>query len=110
LASALLDGDVNFSHIDTDILANPRYREARSKVEVILHEDWSKHYMGTPARLTIKTKDGREFSGERRYPVGSTRSPYRCRNSRSYMLNSRRDITGRLDGEDGGADIKFGEA
>jgi 2-methylcitrate dehydratase PrpD len=75
LASALLDGDVNFSHIDTDILANPRYREARSKVEVILHEDWSKHYMGTPARLTIKTKDGREFSGERRYPVGSTQEP-----------------------------------
>jgi len=75
LASALLDGDVNFTHMDTDILANPRYKEARSKVEVILHSDWSNHYMGSPAIVTIKTQDGREFSGERSYPIGSTKEP-----------------------------------
>lgn len=75
LASALLDQDVNFSHVDTDILANPRYQEARAKVEVILHPDWSKQYMGSPALVTIKTRDGKEFSGERRYPIGSTQEP-----------------------------------
>jgi 2-methylcitrate dehydratase PrpD len=75
LASAMLDGDVNFDHINNDILGNPRYQEARSKVEVIVHSDWSNQYMGSPAILTVKTKGGREFSGERRYPIGSPKEP-----------------------------------
>lgn len=75
LGSAMLDGDVNFSHIESDILVNPRYKEARSKVEVIVHPDWSTLYMAEPALVTVKTKDGREFSGERRYPIGSPKEP-----------------------------------
>jgi len=75
LGSAILDGDVNYDHINSDILVNPKYREARSKVEVIPHSDWSNLYMGSPAVVTIETKDGKEFSGERKYPIGSPREP-----------------------------------
>ena len=75
LGAAMLDGDVNFTHIDTDILTNQKYKEARSKVEVIVHPELSGEVMVAPARVIIKTKDGREFSGDRDYPIGSTNEP-----------------------------------
>lgn len=75
LGAAMLDGDVNFTHIDTDILTNQKYKEARSKVEVIVHPELSGEVMVAPARVIIKTKDGREFSGNRDYPIGSTNEP-----------------------------------
>jgi len=75
LGAAMLDGDVNFTHINTDILMNPRYKEARSKVEVIIHPELSSEVMMAPARVIIKTRDGRTFSEERKYPIGSTGEP-----------------------------------
>lgn len=75
LGSAMLDGDVNFSHINTDILNDPRYREARAKVEIIMHQDRSEIIMEAPAEVIIKTRDGREFSGKRTYPIGSPEEP-----------------------------------
>jgi 2-methylcitrate dehydratase PrpD len=75
LGAAMLDGDVNFSHIDPDILQDAKYREARSKVEVVLHPDRSSAIMEAPAQLTIRTKDGREICGERMYPIGSPQEP-----------------------------------
>jgi 2-methylcitrate dehydratase PrpD len=75
LGAAMLDGDVNFTHINTDILADPKYKEARSKVEVIVHPELSSGVMAAPARVIIKTKDGREFSEERIYPIGSSQEP-----------------------------------
>ena len=75
LGSAMLDGDVNFSHINTDIMNDPRYKEARAKVEIIIHQDRSDIIMEAPAEVIIKTTDGREFSGKRTYPIGSPEEP-----------------------------------
>jgi 2-methylcitrate dehydratase PrpD len=75
LSSAMLDGDVNYDHINSDILLNPRYKEARPKVEVIVHSDWSDLYMGSPAVVKVQTIDGKEFSEERKYPIGSPKEP-----------------------------------
>ncbi len=75
LGSAMLDGDVNFSHIDTDILTDKRYKKARDKVKVTLHEDRSGIIMVAPAEVIIKSKNGRTFSSERAYPIGSPEEP-----------------------------------
>jgi 2-methylcitrate dehydratase PrpD len=75
LGSAMLDGDVNFNHIDTDILADTRYKEARSKVEVIIHPDRSKVLVESPAQVIVKMKDGKQFSGERKFTIGSPQEP-----------------------------------
>jgi 2-methylcitrate dehydratase PrpD len=75
LGAALYDGDVNFSHIDSDILTNPKYQETRSKIDVISNPDWSDLIMVAPGLLTIKMKDGTEFSGERQYPIGAPQEP-----------------------------------
>jgi 2-methylcitrate dehydratase PrpD len=76
LAAILLDRDVNFSHIAEDKIHDPKYKEVRSKVEIIKHSDWlPKYAMETPARIEVKLKDGREFSKERKYAVGSPQEP-----------------------------------
>ncbi len=75
LGSAMLDGDVNYDHINGDILASAKLKEARSKVDVIVHSDWSSLYMGSPAVVTVKSQDGKEYSGERKYPIGSPHEP-----------------------------------
>ena len=75
LAVAMLDGDVNLSHFTSDAIANPRFWQARSKVVWILHPDWSRDVLAAPARVTIKTRDGREFSKERMHSIGSPSEP-----------------------------------
>jgi len=71
----MLDGDVNLSHFTSDAIANPRFWQARSKVVWILHPDWSRDVLAAPARVTIKTRDGREFSKERMHSIGSPSEP-----------------------------------
>ena len=76
LAAIILDGDVNFSHITDDKIRDPRFKEARSKVEIIKHSDWlPKYAMETPARIDVKLKDGKDFSRERKYAIGSPQEP-----------------------------------
>jgi 2-methylcitrate dehydratase PrpD len=76
LGAIMLDRDVNFNHIAEDKIHDPKYKEVRSKVEIIKHSDWlPKYAMETPARIEVKLKDGREFSKERKFAVGSPQEP-----------------------------------
>ena len=75
LGAAIMDGDVNFDHVDADILLDPRYKEACSKVEVTIHPERSRVLVQDPAEVTIKTKDGRKFSGQRKHTIGSIQEP-----------------------------------
>jgi 2-methylcitrate dehydratase PrpD len=75
LGAAMLDGDVNFENVDADVLLDPRYREARSKVEVIIHSDRSPVLVQAAAEVVIKKKDGSRLSGERMFTIGSFQEP-----------------------------------
>lgn len=76
LAAIMLDRDINFNHIADDKIHAPKFKEARSKVEIIKHSDWlPKYAMETPARVEVRLKDGREFSRERKYAIGSPHEP-----------------------------------
>jgi len=92
LGSALLDGDVNFSHFKASIISDPKYREARSKVKVIVHRDRPAALLANPASLTIKTKDGREFSGQRAYAIGSPKEPLTAGQVKALYVKFTRDI------------------
>jgi 2-methylcitrate dehydratase PrpD len=79
LGAAMLDGDVNLSHVTKEAVYDPRLKEARSKVRLIIHDDWP-HYLdeamaNVPAKLTIKMKDGRQFTKERWRVIGSPEYP-----------------------------------
>ena len=71
----MLDGDVNFNNVNSDILVDPRYKEAQSKVEVIIHSDRSSVLIQAPAEVVIKMKDGKKLSGQRMYTIGSRQEP-----------------------------------
>jgi len=80
LAVALLDGEVNLSHLDIDMVTEPRFIEARAKVKLIKHDDWPHGVDGesmtaVPAYITIKMKNGKELSKKRKYLVGSPEEP-----------------------------------
>jgi len=75
LGAAVLDGDVNFSNVDVDILSNPRYIEARSKVDVMIHQDRSPVLVQAPADVIIKMKNGKKISRQRTHTIGSRQEP-----------------------------------
>jgi 2-methylcitrate dehydratase PrpD len=74
LGCAILDGDVKLEHITPEGVDDPRLKEARSKIKQIFHDVHPDRWI-TPARVTVKMKDGREFSRERSYIVGSLEEP-----------------------------------
>ncbi len=70
LSSALLDGDVNLKHISEKAVNDPRFKEARQKVTMVYHPEFSIVFLVAPSKVVIKMKDGREFSRERLFPIG----------------------------------------
>ncbi len=91
--SAMLDGDVNFSHISEEARVDPRIREARRKVEVVFHPEWVSTYaMGTPGRLDVRLKDGRKLSRERNHIIGSPEEPLSLEQFRALFIKFTRDV------------------
>jgi 2-methylcitrate dehydratase len=87
LAAILLDRDVNFNHVAEDKIHDLRYKEVRSKVEIIKHSDWlPKYAMETPARIEVRLKDGKEFSRERKYAIGSPQEPLLMEQFRALFI------------------------
>ena len=75
LAAAMLYGDVSLEHISDNAVGDKTLEEARRKVKFIIHPELSNQFLQDPARVVIKTKDGKEFSGERMYAIGHPRDP-----------------------------------
>ncbi|HUV59682.1 MAG TPA: MmgE/PrpD family protein [Desulfatiglandales bacterium] len=76
LGVAMLDGDVGLEHFTPEAVFDSRLKEARSKVKFIpAPEDSSEDFLDEPACVVIKTKDGRTFSRERQYAIGSFQEP-----------------------------------
>jgi len=75
LGCAILDGDVNLSHATPTAGDDPRLKAAREKVKQIFHDVHPEGRWIDPARVTIKMKDGRVFTKERRYIIGSMEEP-----------------------------------
>ena len=93
LAAVMLDGDVNFSHISDQSRVDPRIREARRKVEVVFHPEWTSTYaMGTPARLDVRLKDGRQLSRERNHVIGSPAEPLTLEQFKALFIKFARDM------------------
>lgn len=79
LSAALLDGDVNLYHVSEEAVDNPRYKEARSKVKVVCHDDWTREIteatIGIPTGLVVTMKNGEKYSKERKTIRGSQYEP-----------------------------------
>jgi 2-methylcitrate dehydratase PrpD len=71
IGAAMLDGDIGLTQVSSDLTVDPKYKEARSKVRVVIHPEWPSGFLEAPDFVTIKMKDGREFSSERKRPIGA---------------------------------------
>ena len=75
MASAIIDQDVNMSHFATDKISDPRFRETRSRVKVVVNPEWKKMGYQEPARVIVRLKNGRVFTEERTDVTGSPEEP-----------------------------------
>lgn len=75
LGAAMLDGDVNLDNINDDAALEPRFKDARKKVKVFTDPKLPRPSRSAPARITLRTKQGQEFGGQRMYPIGAPQDP-----------------------------------
>ncbi len=75
LAAAMIDRDVNLGHFIPEMISDKNLQEARAKVKIIFHDDWSSAMLAAPIMIVLKLKDGRQLSRERKVPIGSPGEP-----------------------------------
>ena len=59
-----MKGRVWIDSFDDGSAVDPRYREARKRVDVVIHHEWPPGRVDARTPVTIKLKDGRTFSRE----------------------------------------------
>lgn len=75
LAGLLLEGDVNYEIFTNEKIANEKYKEMRSKVKVIVREDWPNEFNSGIARLTVKLRNGRKHEMKMKQALGGPENP-----------------------------------
>jgi len=80
LGVAAVDGDVNPHHMTQEALDNLVYQKAAHKIKQTIDPELSKDGkipmpFSHTDELKVYMKDGRVFSGKRRYPIGSAKDP-----------------------------------
>lgn len=75
LGSILVDGELGVENLTEEALANPRMREAMTKVEMHRVDSLQTEEAPEGARVTIATKDGRTVTGYLAQPTGMPGNP-----------------------------------
>jgi 2-methylcitrate dehydratase PrpD len=73
LGAVLVDGTLNCSNIAA--ISDPKYVEARAKVSLNVHNDWSDLMLAAPNGVTVKLKHGTELKRMRQDIRGSRPDP-----------------------------------
>jgi 2-methylcitrate dehydratase PrpD len=68
LGTAILKGKVWIDSFTDECLKDRKYQEAKKKVNVIVHPEWPPGRVDARTPVTIRLKDGREFSKEIKSP------------------------------------------
>jgi 2-methylcitrate dehydratase PrpD len=87
LGSAVMKGRVWLDSFTDASAVDHRYREARKKVDVVIHHEWPPGRVDARTPVTIKLKDGRTFSKE----INSPREP-----TLDQLLDRYREAAGSL--------------
>lgn len=76
LAVALVTGGVGLDDVKPAAAVEPRYRQARAKVKVLIDQDVPFSVsLSEPTRVLVRSADGREFERERLTAKGSPQEP-----------------------------------
>jgi 2-methylcitrate dehydratase PrpD len=71
LGTAILKSKVWLDSFTDQSARDPRYEEARKRIEVVVHQDWPAGRVDARTPVTVRLKDGRSFSKE----VATPRQP-----------------------------------
>jgi 2-methylcitrate dehydratase len=76
LGVAMLDGAIELAAVCQEAADDPRYVDARSKVNVTIDAEAERDFgMGVPTTVTVTTRDGRRLSRERMAARGAPGEP-----------------------------------
>ncbi|MFC1798714.1 MmgE/PrpD family protein [Thermodesulfobacteriota bacterium] len=95
LAIAALEGDIRLEHLEDNKRNDPRLLELASRVNVEAISEFdnlSRQDAYAPSRVTVITKDGKEFTETRYHPKGDPRNPL----TKSEILDKFRDNVSRV--------------
>lgn len=93
LGAAILKGKVWLDSFTDESVIEHKYKEARKKVDVIVHPDWPAGRVDARTPVTIKLKDGRTFSKEINTPREPTLNELLARYREAATGILRRDQT-----------------
>jgi 2-methylcitrate dehydratase PrpD len=75
LAAAMIEQDVNMDTFTEEKIDDPKFKEARSKVKVIVDQQRPRRYMSGIARVDVFTKDGKKITKEMEQCIGGPKLP-----------------------------------
>lgn len=90
IGTAILKKDVWLESFTDEAVRDPKYKEARSKVEVVLHREWASTRDAIQSIVTMKLKDGRVLSKK----AVELREPTRDELIYNYKRLTRKLLTG----------------
>lgn len=90
LGAAILKGEIWLDSFTDESVQDPKYREARDKVDVVIHPDWPVGRADARTPVTLKLKDGKAFTREVETPREPTLDQLldRYRQAADGLLNS----------------------
>ena len=75
LAGILLERDLGLDTFSEEKIVEPRFAEARSRVNVIIDPDWPRRLMSGIAQVNVLLKDGRQLEREMEQSFGGPKLP-----------------------------------
>lgn len=75
LASVLLERNIGLHTFSRDRITDAAFREARSKIRIIVHPEWGSEVQAGIARVSVVLKDGKRFSKSMEQSVGGPKLP-----------------------------------
>ena len=75
LAALMIEQDIGMDTFTEEKIADSKFKEARSKVRVIVDQQRPRRYMSGIARVDVFTKDGKKFTKEMEQSIGGPKLP-----------------------------------
>lgn len=75
MAALMLERDLTLDTFTEEKVRNRKFQEARSKVDVNVHEDWPRRYLSGIGHVDILLNDGRKFGKDMEQSIGGPKLP-----------------------------------
>lgn len=75
LSGLLIEGKIDYKVFSMEKIYDEKYKEMRSKIKVLINEDWPKEFNSGTAPLTVELNSGEKYTLERKEAIGGPGTP-----------------------------------